>query len=60
MNQQCLDRRIPDWTTLRSELATWEKERNKEKASIKWMFNIDKARKKLNRAYDGLNHSNSV
>jgi transposase len=60
MNQQCLDRRIPDWETLTSELTAWEKQRNKEKASIKWMFNIDKARKKLNRAYDGLNQSNSV
>ena len=60
MNQQCLDRRMPDWKTLASELAAWEKQRNKEKASIKWMFNIDKARKKLNRAYDGLNQSNSV
>lgn len=60
MNQQCLDRRMPDWKALTSELAAWEKQRNKEKASIKWMFNIDKARKKLNRAYDGLNQSNSV
>jgi transposase len=60
MNQQCLDRRMPDWKTLTSELAAWEKQRNKEKASIKWMFNIDKARNKLNRAYDGLNQSNSV
>ncbi|MBU6455848.1 MAG: IS630 family transposase, partial [Cyanobacteria bacterium REEB67] len=60
MNQQCLDRRIPDWQTLTRELAAWEKSRNKDKASIKWMFNIDKARKKLNRAYDGLNQSNSL
>lgn len=55
MNQQCLDRRIPDWQTLEKELSAWEKSRNKEKATINWMFNIDKARKKLNRAYEGLN-----
>lgn len=60
MNQQCLDRRIPDWQTLVSELSVWEKRRNKQKATIKWMFNIDKARKKLNRAYDGLNSPKSL
>jgi hypothetical protein len=60
MNQQCLDRRISNWQTLKSELAAWEKSRNKQKATIKWMFNIDKARKKLNRAYEGLNQSNSL
>lgn len=60
MNQQCLDRRIPDWQTLVSELSAWEKRRNKEKATIKWMFNVDKARKKLNRAYDGLNSPKSL
>jgi hypothetical protein len=54
MNQQCLDRRIPDWATLTSELAAWGKRRNKEQASSKWIFNIDKARNKLNRAYEGL------
>jgi len=57
MNQQCLDRRIPDWTTLVQELAAWEKRRNKKKASITWLFNVDKARKKLTRAYHGLNQS---
>ena len=57
MNQECLDRRIPDWQTLRKELAAWEKRRNKEKATIKWMFDVDKARKKLTRAYEGLNPS---
>jgi transposase len=57
MNEQCLDRRIPDWTTLKEELAAWEKRRNKGKATIKWMFNIDKARNKLTRAYHGLNQS---
>lgn len=60
MNQQCLDRRIPDWQSLVSELSAWEKRRNKQKATINWMFNIDKARKKLNRAYDGLNSPKSL
>jgi hypothetical protein len=58
MNQQCLDRRIPDWQILEKELSAWETSRNSEKATINWLFNIDKARKKLTRAYDGLNQSN--
>jgi transposase len=57
MNQQCLDRRIATWPALRKELAAWQKRRNKAKATINWMFKIDKARKKLNRAYAGLNQS---
>ena len=57
MNQQCLDRRIPSWDKLQSELAAWEKRKNDEGATIKWMFNVDKARKKLTRAYEQLNQS---
>lgn len=60
MNQQCLDRRIPDWQTLEQQLAAWETQSNTEKATINWMFNVDKARNKLNRAYQGLNQSNSL
>jgi transposase len=54
MNQQCLDRRIPNKQFLIEELEHWQTERNKEKASINWMFNVDKAREKLNRSYDKL------
>lgn len=54
MVKQCLDRRIPDWQTLTQELADWEVRRNSENATIEWMFSIDKARAKLNRAYKGL------
>lgn len=57
MNQQCLDRRITDWDTLKNELAIWESERNNEKATINWMFDLDKARSKLTRAYEVLNRS---
>ena len=57
MNQQCLDRRIPSWDKLQSELAAWEKRKNDEGATIKWMFDVDKARKKLTRAYEHLNQS---
>ena len=34
MNQQCLNRRITDWDTLKNELSIWESERNNEKATI--------------------------
>jgi len=51
MNQQCLNRRITDWDTLKNELSIWESERNNEKATINWMFDLDKARSKLTRAY---------
>ena len=54
MNQQCLNRRIPNKTILIEELKHWQIERNKEKASIKWMFDVEKARQKLDRAYGKL------
>ncbi|KTD14326.1 Uncharacterised protein [Legionella israelensis] len=57
MNQQCLDRRISDWNMLKNELTLWENTRNDEKATINWMFDLDKARTKLTRAYDALNPS---
>jgi len=51
MVAQCLDRRIPDKATLIKEIAAWERRRNAEKARIKWMFTVDRARKKLGRLY---------
>ena len=51
MNRQCLDRRIPNMEVLKQELKAWETQRNEESASIEWMFNLDKARAKLTRAY---------
>ena len=43
---------------LKSELAAWETRRNREKASISWLFDVDKARTKLHRAYDSLTGQN--
>jgi transposase len=48
---QCLDRRIPDIRKLTAEVAAWTRARNAEKAKVRWMFGIDKARQKLGRAY---------
>jgi transposase len=58
MNQQCLNRRIGSWEELHRELKAWETMRNAEKASIEWLFNVDKARNKLHRAYDELTIQN--
>jgi hypothetical protein len=51
MVSQCLDRRIPDKKTLVTEVANWERRRNREGAAIKWMFTIERARQKLGRSY---------
>ena len=51
MVAQCLDRRIPDKATLVSEVAHWQRRRNAERAQINWLFTIERARVKLERAY---------
>ena len=49
LQQQCLDRRIPDDDTLKRAIAAWEHQRNVEQATIDWRFSITDARKKLER-----------
>ena len=56
MVSQCLDRRIPDKATLVSEIAAWERRRNAERARIRWMFTVDRAREKMGRAYPQPKH----
>jgi hypothetical protein len=51
MVAQCLDRRIPEKALLVSEVAAWQRRRNREKARIKWLFTVTRAREKLGRAY---------
>ena len=48
---QCLDRRLPDSTTVNAEVGAWETERNAERATINWRFTTDKARSKLEQLY---------
>src|SRR5436190_21829071 len=48
---QCLHRRIGERKQLVSQIAAWEKQRNKARARIKWMFTVERARTKLARAY---------
>ena len=54
LQQQCLDRRIPDAATLTGAIAAWEHQRNAEQATIDWRFAVTDARKKLKRLYPSL------
>ena len=51
LSSQCLDRRIPDKSTLISEVAAWESRRNDQYCSINWQFSTANARIKLRRLY---------
>jgi hypothetical protein len=44
LNNQCLDRRIPDEMTLTTEIIAWEERRNAARATIHWSFTVDDAR----------------
>jgi transposase len=48
---QCLDRRIPEMSMLKTEVAAWNRARNAAGAKVTWMFGVEKARQKLARAY---------
>lgn len=54
MNEQCLNRRIPDKKTVVDELVAWEQRRNAEGGTIDWMFTVDKAREKMGRSYPSI------
>jgi hypothetical protein len=51
LTSQCLDRRIPDQQTLKSEVAAWEKSRNKDSVKVNWRFTTEDARIKLKKLY---------
>lgn len=48
---QCLNRKIGDMETMKSEVRAWQKDRNNKGATIDWQFTNDKARVKLKRLY---------
>lgn len=52
--KQCLDRRIGDIETLRSQARTWYSDRNAVQKSVKWQFTTSDARIKLRRLYPQL------
>lgn len=51
MQGQCLNRRIPDISTLLHQTAEWAKQRNSECSLIKWHFTTSDARIKLRSLY---------
>ena len=51
LRSQCLDRRIDSRKRLVSEIAAWERQRNDSHARIRWMFTVEKARKKMGIIY---------
>lgn len=55
LRTMCLDRRIDQRSILESEIATWERRRNASKEKIQWMFDFEKARKKMRHAYPQIN-----
>ena len=51
LTRQCLDRRIPDIATLRTETRAWYRNRNRSQKSVDWQFTTEAARIKLKRLY---------
>jgi DDE superfamily endonuclease len=54
LHRQCLDRRLPDVTTLTQEVHAYEHNRNTQRATIDWQFTTQAARTKLHRLYPSL------
>jgi hypothetical protein len=54
LTTQCLNRRIPDPTTLTQEVAAWERQRNTAKSRVNWRFTTHDARIKLKRLYPSI------
>jgi hypothetical protein len=51
LGRQCLHRRIPDATTLATELVAWESAHNQRRAPVHWQFTTADARTKLATLY---------
>jgi len=47
LETQCLNRRIPDFHTMQSEVAACVRKRNKDKCGINWQFTREKAKEKF-------------
>jgi transposase len=54
LGRQCLDRRIPDTETLRTQVVAWQDRRNATGRGVDWRFTADDARIKLKRLYPSL------
>ncbi len=51
LSRQCLNRRIGDIKTLAKEASAWERDRNKNRTTVRWQFTKTKAREKFYRHY---------
>lgn len=51
LSKQCLDRRIPDISTLEDETCAWVEARNASGARIQWLFSAADARRKMGKLY---------
>lgn len=49
--RQCLARRLGDTPTLERETAAWNQQRNRARAKIDWLFDVQRARAKMGRLY---------
>jgi hypothetical protein len=47
LSRQCLERRIPDMQTLSSEIASWQKQRNLQRARVYSRFETIDARRNM-------------
>lgn len=47
LEQQCLNRRIPDFQTMQKEVAACVRRRNQQQCRINWQFTREKAREKF-------------
>ncbi len=54
LSRQCLNRRIPDFSTLTQEVDAWVKERNQNETWIDWRFTTEDARIKLKSLYPSI------
>lgn len=52
---QCLNRRIDNIETMRTEAKAWQKHRNNKEAKIKWQFTCKYARVKPLKLYPSIN-----
>jgi hypothetical protein len=54
LSRQCLDRRVPDFESLQTEVAAWQQRRDQTGGKIEWRFRTEDARIKLKRLYPSL------
>jgi len=56
LTKQCLNRRIENLRTIKTEVKAWQSHRNNKDAKIKWQFTTRDARVKLHRLYPSIHN----